>query len=200
MSWIICPSHNLSSFLLLIALMTWRESPSTSTDEMLIYWAKMRARLTARASTIFTELGRGIRWLRAIMINPYSSLITIPKPARAKFSKIAPSKFILNRPTKRGCQRTTLHGNEGLAEGRCTSQNFYSNSLALLTVCPTSHTDCFTCNLLRRVWILQAIIENRVAVLEDVSVRIKDTRSPKLLNTLLRSKVKVWSDNQIHLA
>lgn len=200
MSWIICPNHDLSSFLLLIALMTWRESSSTSTDEMLIYWAKMRDRLAARASTIFTELGRGIRWLRAVMINPCLSLITIPKPARAKFSKIAPSKFILNRPIEGGRQRTTSRGNEGLAEGRCTSQNFCSNSLALLTVSPTSHTGCFTSNLLRRVQILQAIIENRVAVLEDVSVRIKDNRSPKLLNTLLCSKVKVWSNNQIHLA
>lgn len=196
---IICPNWDLFNLEWLTAEITLKESPSTSAQKILISWEKVSACLAAKASTMSTDQGRWIFWLRAASIFPSESLITTPRPTHPKLANTAPSKLILNKHEGGGCHFVTAHVVADRYWWELTSQNSCSRSRALLTVSPTSHTCWPSLILLRLTQMHHTTMENKVAMFGEVLDSTKETRSLNLWKCLGLGKLKVGLENHIHL-
>ena len=119
------------------------------------------------------------------MISPDSLRMMIPSPASDLSTNTAQSKLILESLAPGGFHLASIRGIADHTGESCTSVNSYSNSFALFTVSPTSHTGCLSLSLLRLVQIHQATIEKSTAVLDEHSESTKDTKSPELLKFLV---------------
>ena len=90
------------------------------------------ALLAARASTMSTDPGCQIFWLKAPMTNSVESLITTPKPAQACYSNKAPQKLFFYIPEAEGVHRESLLRTTFRGSFLCTSWNSFNSSQASL--------------------------------------------------------------------
>ena len=102
MSCKICPNLDWAILSPLMELIIISESPSTIKLWKANSFANQRARRAASISTISTEAGSGICYVRAAIINLLSLQTIMPRPAMFSLAKRAPSKLTLSRPVGGG--------------------------------------------------------------------------------------------------
>ena len=157
--------------------------------------AKSTARLAAKVSRVKTKSGIGICSAKAATTYPCSFRTTTPIPAALKSSKIAPSKFNFNKPASGGfhrgfCVWTFLLGQRRACWNSC---RWCRVTQAILF---NGQTPSPTCNLFRRLQILQHVIANTSTFSEEQNTSSSKSRNELALENLDGTDVKQESHTE----